>query len=101
MLNHGGQVGACAMLGLSTWLDCEMVASVDYHHWKMGNGAGYNAGALFGLMAFVFLMPWCVMGIFVFSLQVYKTKGPSITNYKSNWRSIWIRDVFCYRIPAP
>ena len=26
----------------------------------------------------------------------------SITHYKSKWRSnIWIRDVFCYRIPAP
>ena len=22
--------------------------------------------------------------------------GPSITHYKSKWRSIWIRDVFCY-----
>ena len=27
--------------------------------------------------------------------------GQSVTNYKSKWRNIWIRDVFCYRIPAP
>ena len=27
--------------------------------------------------------------------------GPSTTNYKSKWRTIWIRDAFCYRIPAP
>ena len=26
--------------------------------------------------------------------------GPSISHYKSKWRIIWIRDVFCYRIPA-
>ena len=28
-------------------------------------------------------------------------RGQSITNYKSKWRNIWIRDVFCYRISAP
>ena len=33
--------------------------------------------------------------------QSYSALGPSITNYKSKWRNIWIRDVFCYRIPAP
>ena len=27
--------------------------------------------------------------------------GQCITHYKSTWRIIWIRDVFCYRIPAP
>ena len=27
--------------------------------------------------------------------------GWSPTQYKSKWCSIWIRDVFCYRIPAP
>ena len=26
--------------------------------------------------------------------------GQSIAKYKSKWRNIWIRDVFCYRIPA-
>ena len=28
-------------------------------------------------------------------------KGPQTTNHKSKWRNIWIRDVFCYRIPSP
>ena len=27
--------------------------------------------------------------------------GRSITNCKLKWRNIWIRDVFCYRAPAP
>ena len=27
--------------------------------------------------------------------------GQSSTHYESNWRNIWIQDVFCYRIPAP
>ena len=32
---------------------------------------------------------------------VASTSGQSITHTKTIWRNIWIRYVFCYRIPAP
>ena len=37
------------------------------------------------------------------TLQNLNLSGPSITHYKANWlaSNIWIRDEFCYRIPAP